>query len=186
MVWTPGHSSGKPSLAYSFGFWSNPTASNTCPVTSLSVGMDIYCNHKVLWLTSFADTKNTLSSAWALSTHLSSSARKAMFLFRCWFFTCREKKKQTFTAIQVTGLMLPWTSVSPGFNVSWVKDCSVTDSNTVKGNVEKCTRYSVIFSTFRRGKQSKTYSSRHCKLCTCRPDLFYWPHQYQFFTEITY
>lgn len=40
--------------------------------------------------TSFDDTKNTLSSAWAWSTHFNSSTRKLMFLWRCWFFTCKK------------------------------------------------------------------------------------------------
>lgn len=45
-------------------------------------------------ITSLAETKNTLSSAWALSTHFSSSTRKLMFLWRCWFFTYRENVHQ--------------------------------------------------------------------------------------------
>ena len=52
--------------------------------------------------TSLAETKNTLSSAWALSTHFSSSTKKLMFLSRCWFFTCiKENKKDTCTVTKL-------------------------------------------------------------------------------------
>ena len=52
--------------------------------------------------TSLAETKNTLSSAWALSTHFSSSTKKLMFLSRCWFFTCiKGNKKDTCTVTKL-------------------------------------------------------------------------------------
>ena len=61
--------------------------------------------------TSLAETKNTLSSAWALSTHFSSSTKKLMFLSRCWFFTCIKGNKKgtcTVTKLRLNSQNLVW------------------------------------------------------------------------------